>query len=118
MSTALTINIGALPEPGDASAYGDGKGQILDLEWSYGKGWISLHSAQPGVFEVSVPIEDAGATLPISVRAIGTAGPGAPSVPVHIAIPGDPSVFPVTVNGEPVTIDGAPVVVTLTIAIT
>lgn len=118
MSTDLIITINALPAPGDASKYGDGKGSITNLEWTYGKGWLSLGSAMPGTFEVSVPIADAGAVLPISVRAIGADGlPGAPSAPFHVAVPGDPSVFPVLSGGEAVTVSGEPVTVILTILV-
>ena len=114
--SALVITINALPEPGDDRNYGDGKGTITDLEWTYGNGWLSLGSPLPGRFEVEVPIADAGAVLPVSIRAIGSDGrPGAASIPVNIAVPGDPSVFPVTINGEPVTSDGAQVVVVLTV---
>ena len=109
----VTIRIDALPDPGDAARFGDGAGTILDLEWSYGKDWISLGSPLSGEFKVLVPLDDAGASLPISVRAIGSAGPSPATAPVSLPIPGLPSVFEILVGTEVVLVGADPVVVAL-----
>ena len=111
----LTLTINILPAPGDDEQYGDGRGEITDLEWSYGEGWISLGSSTPGIFEVVIPEEKTGYVLPISIRAIGRNGlPGKTSGPIMLPVPSDPKEYAVTHEGIPVTNEGEAVVVTLT----
>ncbi|TPE53082.1 glycoside hydrolase family 43 protein [Amaricoccus solimangrovi] len=102
----VTIRIDALPDAGDVARYGDGKGRIIDLEWTYGGEAFSLGATVPGEYLVLVPLVDAGQVLPISVRAVSDLGPGPWSAPVMVPVAGDPSIYFVFAAGAQVY-DGA-----------
>lgn len=74
---ALTIEIEAMPYPGDAAYWGDGRAVFLDTQWSYDGGPpLSLLSILPAEHLVTLPEELWGLVLPVQVRAVTATGPG------------------------------------------
>lgn len=90
---AVRVTFGTLPDARDAIHYGDGAGVLLDVVVVLSDALVGLSltpvslGIAPGSYEIDVPPEFSGVDLEVTIRAIGSAGPGEPAtLPVSVGV--------------------------------